>query len=78
MIELLAGVLVAAAALAYVLEPLARGPRRTIAPAEGEPVTPEKLIEQMRGRLLSRCPACGAPSEPGSAFCSTCGSMLVK
>ena len=78
MIELLAGVLVAAAALAYVLEPLAREPRSPIATAEGEPVTAEKLIEQMRGRLLSRCPACDAPSEPGSAFCSSCGSILLK
>ena len=78
MIELLAGVLVAAAVLAYVLEPLAREPRSTLATAEEEPVTAEKLIEEMRGRLLSHCPACGSPADPGSAFCSSCGSILLK
>jgi len=60
MIELLAGVLVAA-----------------VGTAEGAPVTAEKLIEQMRGRLLSRCPACDTASEPGSAFCSRCGAVLL-
>jgi hypothetical protein len=29
------------------------------------------------GSDASKCPACDAPSAPGSAFCSRCGSSLV-
>ena len=76
MTELLAGALVTATVLAYVLEPLFR----RVAPPEREGVavvSAEELVQQMRGRLVSRCPRCDAPAEPGSAFCGACGATLV-
>ncbi|MBI4500186.1 MAG: hypothetical protein HY700_03400 [Gemmatimonadetes bacterium] len=79
MSELVAGVLVAAAALAFVLEPLAR--RESSPPAGAEPAHEPRadlLIRQMRARLMSRCPSCEAAAEPGSVYCANCGTALIR
>jgi hypothetical protein len=78
MSELLAGALVAAAAVAYVLEPLVRGGasmgrRETSLTPEAETV-----VRQMRERLIERCPRCDTPREQGFAFCSKCGAPLIE
>ena len=70
--EMVAGAIVALAALAWVLEPLAR-PRREH-PVD---VSPAELVTAMSRRLQSRCPMCDTPAPPGSAFCSKCGSVLA-
>ena len=70
--EMIAGVIVALAGLAWVLDPLARARREH--PAN---VSPEELVREMERRLQSRCPVCDVPAEPASAFCSKCGSVLA-
>ena len=72
MMEMLAGVIVALAGLAWVLQPLAR--TRRDHPVE---VAPGDLVRIMEARLQSRCLQCDTPAEPGSAFCSKCGSVLA-
>jgi len=77
MIELLAGALAAAAALAYVLEPLVyRSAHREKTLTQ---LTPESqaLVQAMRARLLDRCVRCDTPRELGFAFCSNCGAPLL-
>ncbi len=83
MIELIAGALVAAAALAYVLEPLGRPPGRgpehsgrslddAVPTGEGA-----ALVQHLRARLRTDCPRCQSPADPGALFCSSCGTSLI-
>jgi hypothetical protein len=78
--ELIAGALVTLAALAYVLEPLARSPRVASGAQRAAPLpgAAELLVEQMRRRLTTSCPACGTSANPGSAFCAKCGNVLAS
>jgi hypothetical protein len=78
MMELLAGLLVAGAALAFILEPLTH-------PAVTKPDgvqhalrDPGVLVEAMRSRLTTACPACRTVSPPGHAFCVRCGRVLLS
>ena len=74
MTGLLAGMLVAFAALAYVLEPLAGGRGRS----SGSDESAETLVRRMRAKLAVKCGNCGSTAEPGAAFCVSCGRVLVQ
>ena len=76
MMELLAGLLVAIAALAYVLEPL-RGRHQRMA-GGSQAIAPELLVQEMSKHLAITCAACGTSAEPGQAFCSRCGRVLFS
>ena len=85
MIELLAGAMVAAAALAYVLEPLGRHTGGLVSqdhPAGDEAASLNQagtaLVGRFRDRLVAVCPRCQRPAEPGSAFCVRCGKVLIE
>lgn len=53
--------------------PLAPAP-----PMPAQPVAPESVGEQSPPATTSTaCPRCGAPSEPGDAFCAKCGAALA-
>lgn len=76
MIELIAGALVAAAALTYVLEPLAHRPIGS-PPRDAPADEAEALVRRIRLRLAVTCPRCGLAAEQGAVFCPSCGRMLV-
>jgi len=80
-IELLASALVAAAAIAFVVEPLTRSaPHDDVlhGPVSADGVArAERLVKEMAARLSTRCSSCGASSESPALFCPRCGQVLV-
>jgi hypothetical protein len=74
MTEVIAGLLLAIAALLWVLEPLARSARPRF---EGEERTADALIGRMRSRLVAVCLSCATPGEPGAVYCRNCGKVLA-
>ena len=78
MMELIAGLLVAIATAAYVLEPLTRHAGIGRDDAYRAAVDPEVIVAEMRRRLAASCPACGTAAPPAGAFCMKCGRVLVS
>jgi hypothetical protein len=85
MAPLLIGMVLALAALAFVLFPIFTGTARTGAPAgtrrerpeaEAEPHDPVEALIRRHRELSVSCPVCGERSEPEAAYCSRCGSRL--
>ena len=74
MIEVVAGLLLAIAALLWVLEPLARPVRPRY---EGGEESAAALIGRMRRQLVAVCPGCSTPGEPGAVYCRHCGTVLA-
>lgn len=77
MTGVLVGVLLALAALAFVLAPIvaARRPRAGAPVPLPDDADVEALIRRHRAGLV-RCPACGPRPEADARFCSSCGREL--
>jgi len=82
MLEILAGALVAAAALAAVLEPLLRprvaGPADMPDPPADHLAAAEKLVRLAGARLPDACSRCGHHLDTPAVFCPRCGSALLR
>jgi hypothetical protein len=80
MIELVAGALLAASVLAFVLEPLFH-PAPPAGDESAEPdraslVRAEALVARIAKRPPVRCAACGEIADGPAAFCPRCGARL--
>ncbi len=80
MIEMVAGILVAAAAVTTVLEPLFRPPRPPAPPATPpEPAIlsrAEELVNAAKQKLGTACAHCGHVTASPATFCPQCGRGL--
>jgi hypothetical protein len=73
MIEIIAGVLVAAAAVAAVLEPLFRRVPTPELLAEAE-----QMVNAAAVALRTECPNCGHIAALPAAYCSSCGTTFAR
>lgn len=80
MLELTVGVVLAGAALGYVLLPIWRARRSETHTRGGDetlPLDAEMLVQRERSRLVL-CPKCGPRPESQAAYCSSCGSPISR
>lgn len=82
MAELVASALIVLAAVAFVLEPLARRPTAALVPTPGAETLPDadaaNLVAVMRTRLASRCPHCGEDAGQAALYCPRCGKTMLS
>jgi hypothetical protein len=85
MLEVIAGALVAAAAIGFVLEPLYRPPHGPREAHEGTGFPnavarsrAEAMVRDAMQRFLPACPQCAEMPEQPVLFCPRCGSVLLR
>ena len=78
LVALIAGAVLAMAALAYVLHPLFAPRTMTLSPGSTAPVADDAIearVRELRSRHIS-CERCGVRPEPDALYCSDCGRRL--
>ena len=78
LVALIAGAVLAVAALAYVLHPLFSPRAMKPSPAPAPPIADDAIearVRELRSRHIS-CERCGVRPEPDALYCSDCGRRL--
>ncbi|MSR06021.1 MAG: hypothetical protein EXR93_02980 [Gemmatimonadetes bacterium] len=80
MIELFASALVAAAAIAFVVEPLTRNlppDDRQGPPSRQQVERAEQIVAEMAARVSPACSSCGTVADSPALYCARCGRILL-